>query len=134
MRMLVCGFAVHACSKLLLACRCADSRNTCTVSHLPVRVVYCLFRRHLSSRKCEGLKGNFNTFLILSPLFTSASIPVTLVIGFSLRPIIIAATSGTTRKITVRKIVTFGKFKIGFFSFREVFVSRREAVRNPVIP
>ena len=32
--------------------------------HLPMRVVYCLFLLHLLSRKCEGLKCNFNTFLI----------------------------------------------------------------------
>ena len=111
LRMLVYAFTVHACSKLLLACHCADSRCTCTVS-APASEG-CLFLLHLSSRKCEGLKGNFNT---------SASISVMFVIGFSLRPIIIAAT-----------LLPWENFNIGFFSFCEVFVSRREAVRNSVI-
>ena len=106
MRMLVCAFAVHACSKLLLACRCADSRNTCTVS-APAseccKVLKHLFVLHLSSRKCEGLKGNFNTFLILSPLFISASIPVTFVIVFSLRPIISLLQHRELREIKKKK-------------------------------
>ena len=61
--------------------------------------------------KVWRIKINFNTFLILSPLFISASTPVTLVIGFSLHPIILLLQQQEAReKIMVRKIViTLGK-------------------------
>ena len=77
----------------------------------------CLFVLYLLSRKCEGLKGNFNTFLIIAPLFISASIPVTHVIGFSLPPLISLLTPGTTQKNNGPQNCYLGKNLTGFFFF-----------------
>ena len=93
--------------------------------YLPVRVVYCLFLLHLSSGKCEGLKCNFNTFLIVQ---------LRLLLAFLCTQLSVLQHREPHEKYRSANLLPWESFNMGFFSFREVLVSRHEAVRNPVIP